>query len=59
MYQIIYIPRIQDEIVLGETKDLSEAKAFMEKILLEKPHVYKYHYIWNLAKMERVIIKPS
>ena len=47
MYQVIYIPRIQDEIVLAHNNDIISINNFMNRIKNEKPKSYKYYYIWD------------
>lgn len=44
-YQVIYIPKIEDEVVLSEYESHREAEIHLEQILVTKPEVYKFHYI--------------
>ena len=44
-YQVIYIPKIEDEVVLSEYESYREAEIHLEQILVTKPDVHKFHYI--------------
>tara|TARA_B100000989_G_scaffold4752_1_gene3306 strand:- start:6492 stop:6683 length:192 start_codon:yes stop_codon:yes gene_type:complete len=44
-YQVMYIPRIQDELPVAEFDTLDSAMAHMEHIKKVKPKVYNFHYI--------------
>ena len=44
-YQVVYIPKIEDEVVLSEYESLREAEIHLEQILVTKPEVHKFHYI--------------
>ncbi len=56
MYQIIYLPRIQNEIVLVQSHDLNIIINFMKKIKKERPKAYPHHYIWDNNKKIKIII---
>ena len=42
MYQVIYIPRIENEICVGEYKTQMEAEQHMKRI---KTELQEFHYI--------------
>tara|TARA_Y100001937_G_scaffold94864_1_gene128696 strand:- start:531 stop:707 length:177 start_codon:yes stop_codon:yes gene_type:complete len=42
MYQVIYIPRIENEICVGEYKTQMEAERHMKRI---KTELQEFHYI--------------
>ena len=44
-YQVVYIPKIEHEVVLSEYESLREAEIHLEQILVTKPKVHKFHYI--------------
>ena len=44
-YQVAYIPKIEDEVVLSEYESYREAEIHLEQILVTKPEVHKFHYI--------------
>ena len=44
-YQVVYIPKIEDEVVLSEYESYREAEIHLEQILVTKPEVHKFHYI--------------
>jgi hypothetical protein len=44
-YEIIYTPRVQDEVVVAKFSTLEEATNYMELIKKEKPQAVKYHRI--------------
>lgn len=45
MYDIIYIPKVEDEVVVAKFENEDDAIKFMTRIKLEKPRVYPHHYI--------------
>jgi len=45
MFEVIYIPRIHDEVAVAQFSSEEEAKAYMEKIKVERPKAYPHHYI--------------
>jgi|SouAtlMetagenome_1021521.scaffolds.fasta_scaffold720798_1 hypothetical protein len=55
MYQVIYIPRIQDEIVIAQSDDLISIYKFMDRIRNENPQSYKHHYIWDTNNETKMI----
>lgn len=44
-YDVIYIPRIQHEVVVATFETLEEASEHMELIKKENPKAYKHHRI--------------
>ena len=42
MYQVIYIPRMEDEICVGEYKTQMEAEQHLKQI---KPRLKQFHHI--------------
>lgn len=54
MYQLIYIPRIQDEVVLAQTNDLDYMKSLMKRIKTEKPRSYPHHYLWDVVNKRKI-----
>ena len=44
-YDIIYVPRVQDEVVVATFDTLEEANEHMEKIKSENPKAHNHHYI--------------
>ena len=45
MYEVIYIPRIQDEVSVAEFDTKSEAEGWLENIKEVNPTAYPHHYI--------------
>ena len=54
MYQVIYIPRIQDEYILFQSDDLNSIYKLMNRIKTEKSKAYQYHYIWDTIKQIKI-----
>jgi hypothetical protein len=44
-YQVIYIPKIQDEVVVASYDNKQDAENWMEHIAQVNPMVLKHHYI--------------
>tara|TARA_B100000886_G_C20405082_1_gene484381 strand:+ start:630 stop:824 length:195 start_codon:yes stop_codon:yes gene_type:complete len=44
-YEIIYVPRVQDEVVVATFETLEEANEHMKLIEKENPKAHKHHYI--------------
>lgn len=44
-FEIIYTPRVENEVVVAKFNTLEEATTHMELIKKEQPHVLKYHRI--------------
>ena len=53
-YQVVYIPKIEDEVVLSEYESYREAEIHLEQILVTKPEVHKFHYIKEIHKVLRL-----
>lgn len=45
MFEVIYIPRMQDEVAVARFDTQAEAEAHMEMIKKERPKAYPHHYI--------------
>jgi len=45
MYQVIYIPKIEDEIVVAEYDSMEQANAHMDTIKCSSMKAHKQHYI--------------
>ena len=45
MFEIIYIPRIENEVIVARFDKKIEAEDHMEMIKQERPKAYPYHYI--------------
>ena len=54
MYEIWYIPRIQDELVVARFETEDEAKSAMTELKAKRPKAYPHHYIWDPEKKEKV-----
>ena len=44
-YQVVYTPRIEDEIVVASFDTYAEADAHMQKIKKVRSRAYAHHYI--------------
>tara|TARA_E500000331_G_scaffold344959_1_gene381886 strand:- start:924 stop:1094 length:171 start_codon:yes stop_codon:yes gene_type:complete len=44
-YQVIYIPRVEDEIAVAQYHTKEDADHHMEYIKNRQPRVLEYHYI--------------
>jgi len=44
-FQIIYTPKIEDEVVIAQYNTMSEAQNHMEYIKTKSPKAYPHHYI--------------
>ena len=53
MYQVRYIPRIENEVVISEYESLREAEIHMEQIQMTRPSVHKFHYIKEVNNEEK------
>lgn len=45
MFNVIYIPRVEDEVVVATFDTYHDAESHMEKIKVERPTAYPHHYI--------------
>ena len=44
-YDVIYVPRVQDEVTVASFETLEEANDHMKLIEKENPKAHKHHYI--------------
>ena len=51
MYQVIYIPKVENELAVGEYKTKSEAERHLKQI---KPRLQEFHYIKEVKDEESV-----
>ena len=61
MYEIWYIPRIEDELVVARFDTEEQAKSAMADLKDKRPKAYPHHYIWdskNKVKIEERSIWP-
>ena len=54
MYHIIYIPKIEDEVVVAKFETEAEAIKFMDRIKLENPKAHQHHYIKRVGNAHYV-----
>ena len=54
LFEIIYIPRIQDEVVVARFDTEDEAKSHMDMIKEKKPKAYPHHYIKKIENEEDI-----
>jgi hypothetical protein len=47
MYEIRYVPRVQDEMVIATFDNVIDAHVAMTEIKTQKPKAYPHHYILN------------
>ena len=52
-YQIIYIPRVEDEIAVAQYRTKEDADHHMEYIKNRQPRVLEYHYIKEIEEDDR------
>ena len=45
MFNVIYIPRVENEVVVAKFDTSDEAEDYMKKIKVERPKAYSHHYI--------------
>ena len=45
MFNVMYIPRVEDEVVVATFDTSAEAEDHMEKFKVERPKAYPHHYI--------------
>ena len=53
-YDIIYIPRIQDELAVANFNTLDDAVEQMNELKKKRPKAYPHHYIWDVAKKQKI-----
>ena len=49
MFQVIYIPRVEDEVIIAEYYTIEEADDHMESIKSQSLKAHKHHYIKEKA----------
>ena len=54
MYQIWYVPRIQDELALANFSNLDDAIEQMDQLKQKRPKAYPHHYIWDVSNNQKV-----
>ena len=54
MYEIWYIPRIHDELVVARFKTEHEAQMQMAHIEEKRPKAFSHHYIWNTESKKKI-----
>jgi hypothetical protein len=54
MYEIWYIPRIQDELVVARFETEDEAKSAMTELKAKRPKAYPHHYIWDVKNKTKL-----
>jgi len=47
MFEIIYTPRIEDEVVIATHSSITDAKQHMKKIKKTNLKAFKHHYIYD------------
>jgi len=57
MYEIWYIPRIQDELVVAQFKTEDEAQQVMSELKDKRPKAFPHHYIWNTETKTKINYK--
>ena len=53
MYQVWYIPRMEDELPIASFNNIESAIELMTKIKQERPKAFPHHYIWDVNKKEK------
>ena len=53
MYEVIYVPRIEDEIAGARYSTKEEAEQHMEYVKNRQPKVFDYHYIKEIEGDDR------
>ena len=51
MYQVIYIPRVENELAVGEYETRQEAERHLKQI---KPKLQEFHYIKEVKDEESI-----
>lgn len=51
MYQVIYIPRVENELAVGEYETRQEAERHLKQI---KPRLQEFHYIKEVKDDESI-----
>lgn len=58
-YQIWYIPRIQDELVVAQFENEAEAHDIMNELKHKKPKAYPHHYIWDTKTKKKIPVNEQ
>ena len=45
MFNVMYIPRVENEVIVATFDTQADAESHMEKIKVERPKAYPHHYI--------------
>jgi hypothetical protein len=45
MFEVIYIPRVEEEIIVAQFDTEEEANAWMRQIKVMRPKSYPHHYV--------------
>jgi len=53
MYEIIYVPRVEDEIAVARYSTREEAEQHMKYVKNRQPKVFDYHYIKEIEEDDR------
>ena len=53
-YEIWYIPRIQDELVVAKFETEHEAQVAMTELKYNRPKAFPHHYIWNAQTKKKI-----
>lgn len=53
-YEVIYIPRIHDEVAIAKFNNLDDAKKLMQTIKENRPKAFPHHYIWDKENETKV-----
>ena len=53
-YEIWYIPRIHDELVVAQFETEHEAQLAMSELENKRPKAFPHHYIWNTVTKRKV-----
>ena len=53
MYEIIYVPRVEDEIAVARYSTREEAEQHMKYVRNRQPKVFDYHYIKEIEEDDR------
>ena len=56
-YQIWYIPRIQDELVIAQFETEDEAHGAMNVLKHKRPKAYPHHYIWDSKVKNKIEVR--
>ena len=53
-YEIWYIPRIHDELVVAQFETEHEAQVAMTELKHKRPKAFPHHYIWNTQTKSKI-----